>query len=189
MERSEIRGHGQYFPYFAALHTGYNSLDWQHRPESSTIPSKITTQQGMPMLWFRAFHIIGVICWFAAIFYLPRLFVYHAMSDDTISIERFKTMERKLYYGIMWPSAVLTTIFGVILLSYSWQAYFSQAWMHAKLTLVAVLWAYHLMCGHYLKKFARDNNQRSHVYYRIFNEIPTVLLVAIVILVVVKPIF
>lgn len=139
------------------------------------------------MLWVKAFHIIFVICWFAGIFYLPRLFVYHAMSDDAVSRERFKIMERKLYYGIMMPSGILATIFGTWLLAFNASYYMTQGWMHIKLTLVLLLWVFHLYCGHLLKLFKKDQNTHSHKFYRIINELPVVILVAIVILVVVKP--
>lgn len=139
------------------------------------------------MLWVKAFHIIAVICWFAALFYLPRLFVYHAMSEDKTSIDRFKIMERKLYRGIATPSMVLTLVLGFWLISYNPQGFFSGAWLHAKLTLVAILVAYHFYCGHLRKVFDADQNQRSHVFYRWFNEFPVFLLFGIVILVVVKP--
>ena len=136
------------------------------------------------MLWIKALHIIFMVTWFAGLFYLPRLFVYHAMSDDRPSIERFKVMERKLFYGIMTPGAILTIVFGVWL----WLSYgFSGGWLHAKLALVAVLVVYHLYCGKLLADFKHDRNQHGHVYYRWFNEIPVVILVAVVILVVVKP--
>jgi protoporphyrinogen IX oxidase len=139
------------------------------------------------MLWFKAFHIIAVICWFAAIFYLPRLFVYHATADDKATSERFKIMERKLYRGIMTPSAVLSIIFGAIVYSYNPVYYSSSAWMHAKLFCVALLLVYHFLCGQHLKSFRDDKNEKSHVYFRIFNEVPVALLILIVILVVVKP--
>jgi protoporphyrinogen IX oxidase len=139
------------------------------------------------MLWFKAFHIIAVICWFAALFYLPRLFVHHAMTEDNATSERFKIMERKLYRGIMTPSAVLSIIFGAIVYFYNPVYYSSSAWMHAKLFCVFLLIIYHYMCWHYLKLFREDNNTRPHTYYRVFNEVPTVLLIIIVILVVVKP--
>lgn len=139
------------------------------------------------MLWIKAFHIIAVVTWFAAIFYLPRLFVYHASSEDEISNERFKIMERKLYRGIMWPSMIATIGLGIWILSYAWEYYLSSGWMHAKLTLVFFLVVYHLYCGHIIKQFKEDKNQRSHVFYRWFNEIPVFILVPIVILVVVRP--
>ncbi|WP_430460465.1 protoporphyrinogen oxidase HemJ [Thalassolituus sp. LLYu03] len=140
------------------------------------------------MLWVKAFHIVAVVTWFAAIFYLPRLFVYHAAAEDTVSRERFKIMERKLYRGIMTPSMVVVIALGVWLISFNPDYYLVQThWLHAKLTLVALLVAYHFYCGHLLKVFRDDNNQRSHVFYRWFNEIPVFLLIAIVILVVVRP--
>lgn len=138
-------------------------------------------------LWLKAFHIIAVVTWFAAIFYLPRLFVYHASSDDRLSQERFKIMERKLYRGIMTPSMVVVVVLGLALFSINPHYYISATWMSAKLTLVAILIVYHFYCGRLLVTFRDDNNQRGHVFYRWFNEIPVLLLIAIVILVVVKP--
>jgi putative membrane protein len=140
------------------------------------------------MLWVKAFHIMSVITWFAALFYLPRLFVYHAMSEDEISNARFKIMERKLYRGIMTPSAIIALILGGWLMSYyPISALLSMGWLQVKLVLVTVLFAYHGMCGRILKDFANDNNQRSHVYYRWFNELPVLILISVVILAVVKP--
>ncbi|MBS0335898.1 MAG: protoporphyrinogen oxidase HemJ [Proteobacteria bacterium] len=136
------------------------------------------------MLWVKALHIIFMVTWFAGLFYLPRLFVYHAQSDDRASIERFKVMERKLYYGIMAPGAVLTIVFGLWL----WLGYgFSGGWLHAKLALVAVLVGYHLWCGKLLADFKHDRNAKGHVWFRWFNEFPVLILFAVVILVVVKP--
>ena len=139
------------------------------------------------MLWVKAFHIVAVICWFAAMFYLPRLFVYHAMSDDKISIERFKVMQRKLYRGIMTPSLVAVVVLGVWLISYNPDYYLQAAWLQVKLALVAILIAYHFYCGHLLKRFRDDTNTRGHVFYRFFNEVPVLLLIAVVILAVVRP--
>lgn len=139
------------------------------------------------MLWLKAFHLIAVICWFAAIFYLPRLFVYHAMAQDQTSRDRFKIMERKLYRGITTPSMIATIVFGVWLISYNVSGYFSQGWLHVKLLLVAVLIVYHFYCGHLVKVFRDDRNTRSHVFYRWFNELPVFILLAVVILAVVKP--
>ena len=139
------------------------------------------------MLWLKAFHIIAVICWFAGLFYLPRLFVYHAQSTDSTSIERFKIMERKLYRGIMWPSMVLTIVLGAAMIMNAPDYYLKQGWLHAKLALVTLLIVYHFFCGYYREQFANDNNQKSHVFYRVFNELPVLLLIAVVILVVVKP--
>lgn len=136
------------------------------------------------MLWVKSLHIIFMVTWFAGLFYLPRLFVYHAQSDDRASQERFKVMERKLYYGIMAPGAVLTIVSGLWL----WLGYgFSGGWLHAKLALVAVLVAYHLWCGKLLIDFKHDRNAKSHVWFRWFNEFPVLVLFAVVILVVVKP--
>lgn len=138
------------------------------------------------MLWVKAFHIIFVITWMAGIFYLPRLFVYHASAEDQPSIERFKIMERKLYRGIMIPSMILTLVFGIWLLVLV-PGYLKMGWLHAKLTLVVGLIGYHHYCGYLLKKFRDDQNTRSHIWFRWFNEIPVLALIAIVILVVVKP--
>jgi putative membrane protein len=136
------------------------------------------------MLWIKSLHIIFMVTWFAALFYLPRLFVYHAMSDDAVSIERFKIMERKLFFGIMTPGALFTIVFGVWL----WLGYgFSGSWLHAKLALVAVLVAYHVYCGKLLIDFKHDRNRHGHVFYRWLNEMPVLILFAVVILVVVKP--
>lgn len=139
------------------------------------------------MPWVLAFHIIAVISWFAGLFYLPRLFVYHADTQDGVSNERFKVMERRLYKGIMFPSAILSIALGLWLISFNYQYYLHQGWLHAKLTLVMFLIGYHFICGKYVRAFAADNNQHSSRYYRFFNEVPTVLLIAIVILAVVKP--
>ncbi|HEY8330707.1 MAG TPA: protoporphyrinogen oxidase HemJ [Pseudomonas sp.] len=141
----------------------------------------------MLYLWLKALHIIAIVCWFAGLFYLPRLFVYHAMSEDTPSHERFCIMERKLYRGIMIPSMLASLVFGIWMLVANPTLFGSGAWLHAKLTLVALLIGYHHWCGALLKRFARGDNQRSHVFYRWFNEVPVLFLLAIVILVVVKP--
>jgi len=139
------------------------------------------------LLWIKAFHIIFMVTWFSGLFYLPRLFVYHALCTDSLGNERFKTMERKLYYGIATPGGVLTTLLGFWLLKQNFIVYMSLGWMHAKLGLVFLLWAYHLYCGKFLNAFKVDKNRHSHLFYRCFNEIPVVMLVGIVILVVVKP--
>jgi putative membrane protein len=125
-----------------------------------------------------------MVTWFAGLFYLPRLFVYHALAEDAVGIERFKVMERKLYYGIMAPGAVITIVLGLIL----WLGYgIGGAWMHAKAVLVAVLIAYHLYCGKLLNDFKHDRNRHGHVFYRWFNEFPVLILIAAVLLVVLKP--
>ena len=136
------------------------------------------------MLWIKALHISFMVTWFGGLFYLPRLFVYHAMADDQAGIERFKIMERKLYFGIMTPGAVLTIILGLWL----WLGYgISGGWMHVKLLLVLILIAYHVYCGKLVNDFKHDRNRHGHVFYRWFNEFPVLILFAVVILVVVKP--
>ena len=136
------------------------------------------------MLWVKALHIVFVVSWFAGLFYLPRLFVYHALAEDTVSRERFKVMERKLYRGIMVPAMVLSIGSGLFL----WMNWgFAGGWLYAKVALVILLFAYHEWLGVLLRRFARDENRRSHVFYRWVNEAPLVLLIGIVILVVVKP--
>lgn len=136
------------------------------------------------MLWLKSFHIFFVVTWFAGLFYLPRLFVYHAMAEDQPGRERFKIMERKLFVGIMTPSAVLTMLFGTWL----WLAYgFGGGWLQAKLLLVLVLIVYHVWCGKILSDFKHDRAVRSHIWYRWFNEFPVIILLLAIILVVVKP--
>ena len=139
------------------------------------------------MLWVKSFHIFFVVCWFAGLFYLPRLFVWHAMTDDSAGRERFKVMERKLYRGIMTPCMVLTLLFGAWLEYLRGFTDLQMGWMHAKLALVALVVAYHFMCRHYMIAFRDDRNTKSHVFFRWFNEAPTVVLLVIIILVVVKP--
>jgi len=138
-------------------------------------------------VWLEAFHVISVICWFAALFYLPRLFVYHAMAEDEIGKERFKVMERKLYRGIATPAMIATIVLGSAMVARSWDYFSSAGWFHAKITLVILLIIYHHLCLYFMKQFRADANTRSHVFYRWFNEIPVIMLVGIVILVVVKP--
>jgi putative membrane protein len=136
------------------------------------------------MEMIKAWHIIFMVTWFAALFYLPRLFVYHAMSDDKISQERFKVMERKLFYGIMTPGGIITIGLGMWL----WLGYgFSGGWLHAKVTLVGALVIYHIYCGTLLLDFKHDRNKHSHVFYRWFNEAPVFALIGIIILVELKP--
>jgi len=140
------------------------------------------------VLWIKAFHLIFIVTWFAALFYLPRLFVYHAMCNDQEGNERFKIMERKLYRGILVPSSLLTLLFGGWLLSYySLDHIAAMHWLHIKLMLVALLFGYQFYCSYLLKQFANDNNQHNHTFYRWFNELPVVILIAVVILAIVKP--
>ena len=140
------------------------------------------------MLWLKAFHLIAVICWFAAIFYLPRLFVYHAEARDLVSIERFKIMERKLYRGITTPGGILTIGFGIgMIWLMGLDAFLAARWLHLKLCAVALLIVFHAYLGHLVKIFALDANQRSHIYYRWLNELPVLILVSAVLLAVFKP--
>ena len=139
------------------------------------------------MLWIKALHVIFVVTWFAALFYLPRLFVYHATTTDAPGIERFKRMERRLYRGIMTPSAALTAVFGVWLLVLYWDAYADAAWLWVKIAGVVALYGYHGYCGRLVRRFANDENTNSDTFFRWFNEIPTVLLFLIAIRAIVKP--
>jgi protoporphyrinogen IX oxidase len=137
------------------------------------------------MLWVKSLHIVFMVTWFAGLFYLPRLFVYHALAQDAIGIERFKLMERKLYFGIMTPGAVLTIVFGLWL----WLGYgISGGWLYAKLALVAILVAHHVWLGKLMLDFRHDRNRHGDLFYRWLNEIPALpVLLGAVLLVVVKP--
>ncbi|MDA9221883.1 CopD family protein [Methylophilaceae bacterium] len=136
------------------------------------------------MLWMKSLHIIFMVTWFAGLFYLPRLYVYHAETQDKISHERFKIMERKLFYGIMTPGGILTIFFGLLLIiNYDYQG----AWLTYKLILVGLLVIYHYYCWKYLNLFKNKHNNHSHIFYRIFNEIPVIILIVIVFLVIYKP--
>src|SRR5665648_347479 len=125
------------------------------------------------MRYLLAFHIIAMVCWFAGLFYLPRLFVYHANTKDHLSIERFKLMEYKLFFYIMTPSALLTVGFGTWLVGLNPDMYMHQIWFLLKLSLVFLLIIFHLYCGKLLRDFKRDINHHSVGFYKIFNEIPT----------------
>ncbi|MDH4094076.1 MAG: CopD family protein [Betaproteobacteria bacterium] len=136
------------------------------------------------MLWVKSLHIIFMVTWFAGLFYLPRLFVYHAMAEDEVSRRRFQVMERKLFWGIMTPGGVLTVAFGLWL----WLGWgFSGWWLYVKVALVAALVAYHAWCGKLMLDFRAGRNRRTHTWFRWFNELPTLVLVAAVFLVVFKP--
>ncbi|MSQ53905.1 MAG: CopD family protein [Betaproteobacteria bacterium] len=136
------------------------------------------------MLLLKSLHIVFMVTWFAGLFYLPRLFVYHAMATDQPSLERFKLMERKLFWGIMTPGGVLTVVFGTWL----WLGFgFGGAWLTAKLALVALLVGYHAWCGKLMIDFREGRNTKSHVWLRWFNEVPVLLLFGVVFLVVFKP--
>lgn len=140
-------------------------------------------------MWLKAWHLIAMVTWFAGLFYLPRLFVYHAMSDDQPSIDRFKIMERKLYYGITTPGGVLTLALGTwMLIDYGWAAFGDTLWLQLKLGLILLLVVYHLYCGKLVADFKHERNRHSHVWFRWFNEIPVLALIAIVLLAVLKPV-
>ena len=141
------------------------------------------------MLWVKAFHIIFMVTWFSGLFYLPRLFVYHAMATDKVGIDRFKIMERKLYFGIATPGAIFTILFGLWVFSFNPSSYLETSWFHFKLTLVVLLLFYHVYLGMLLRRFKHDRNHHGHRFYRFLNEIPLIFLVLIVLLVVVKPIW
>lgn len=135
------------------------------------------------MLTVKALHIILVVSWFAGLFYLPRIFVNHAMVEDTATKERLAMMERKLY-GFVTPIGILAVSLGLWL----WLGYgFAGGWLHVKTTLVIFLIAYHFYCGKLMRDFAAGRNTRSHVWYRVFNEVPVVVLIAVVFLTVLKP--
>ncbi len=139
------------------------------------------------MVWVKAFHIIFMVAWFAGLFYLPRLFVNHAMAEEDAVKARLAQMESKLYRFI-GPWMVLTIVFGAwLLIDYAWAAYAHMLWLHLKLALVAVLVAYHFYCGKLVRDFAQNRNRRTHVWYRWFNEFPVLILFAVVILAIVKP--
>ena len=136
------------------------------------------------MLWIKALHVAAMVTWFAGLFYLPRLFVYHAQTREPAVAAQFQIMERRLYYGITTPGGVLTIALGLWL----WWGYGIQGtWLAVKLVLVGLLVAYHIACGKYLRDFRAGRNRHGHRFYRWFNELPTVLLLAVVILAVVKP--
>lgn len=140
------------------------------------------------MRWLLAFHLIFVVTWFAGLFYLPRLFVYHAECNDDTGKQRFKLMERKLFNGIMLPSAVSVGITGywlLILYQHTHPAY--QWWLYIKILLVLTLYYYMFLCWKYLRDFKYNRNKHTHVFYRWFNEYPSIILIAVVILAVVKP--
>jgi protoporphyrinogen IX oxidase len=137
------------------------------------------------MLWLKAFHVIFVVTWFAGLFYLPRLFIYHVATTDQISLDRFVVMERRLF-GIMTIGASLAALFGVSMIVAA-PGYLSFGWLHAKLTLVALLIAYHFICYRLMASLRAGTCRRSQRWLRLFNEFPALLLMAIVILAIVKP--
>ena len=139
------------------------------------------------MMLLKTLHIIFMTAWFAGLFYLPRLFVYHAMAEDKLSLDRFVIMERKLLYGIMTPSAVLTVVFGIFLTYFYLPVYLDQTWLALKFILVVILIFYHIWCINLYKDFSKNKNKHSHVWYRWFNEFPVITLILITVLVIYKP--
>jgi len=140
------------------------------------------------LLWVKAAHIIFMVTWFAGLFYLPRLFVYHSSCEEQSGKERFKIMEYKLYYYITTPGAVLTIIFGFWLIGiWGIDILFQQLWLQVKLFFVVILIVFHVYCGSLLKHFAKDDNQHSEKFYRLINEIPVIPLIVIIIMAVVRP--
>ncbi len=139
------------------------------------------------MLWVKAFHIIAMVTWFAGLFYLPRLYVYHASVDNAAESARFKIMERRLYFGITTPGGIATLALGFWLILYQWHYYLHAPWMWLKLGMVGLLVVFHLYCGRLWWLFKHDQNPYSPTFYRYLNEVPTVFLIGIICLVVVKP--
>ena len=139
------------------------------------------------MHWLIAIHLIFMVTWFSGLFYLPRLYVYHAMSADQISLDRFKIMERKLFWGITTPGGIGTLAFGFLALSQKYAFYADLNWMHLKLILVLLLVLFHFYCGKLLYDFKYDKNRHSHRFYRWLNEFPVIVLVGAVVLAVIKP--
>ena len=139
-------------------------------------------------LWIKAFHIVSVVAWMAGLFYLPRLFVYHADAPAGSELaETFKTMERRLLRGIMNPAMIATYVFGLALLATPGTFEWTYGWMQVKFGLVLVLTGYHMLLARWRRQFAADANRHPGRFYRFINEVPTLLMIAIVILVVVKP--
>lgn len=141
----------------------------------------------MPQEWIETLHIISVVCWFAALFYLPRLFVYHAQAEDQVSIERFKIMERKLFNGIGTPAMLASLGFGLWLAGLTPSYYLAQPWFLVKAILVLLLIGYHFACWYFMIELREGRNSHSHIFFRWFNEMPVLLLIGIVAMVVVRP--
>src|SRR3989338_680342 len=139
------------------------------------------------MLWVKAFHVIFVVCWFAGLFYLPRLYVYHSLTQGKVMSHTFKVMERRLYWGIMTPSAILTLITGLwMLINYAWSIHQYSYWLYLKFLMVGFVFGFHILCGKWLYRFQKDRNTRTDIFYRIVNEVPIIFLAAICILVIVR---
>ena len=138
-------------------------------------------------LLFKSLHLIAVITWMAGLLYLPRIFVYHSEAEDQSQKTIFKTMEKKLYNYIMMPAMLLSWLFGILLIHILGFAVFSELWMQIKIVAVVILTIYHFTLGKYLNDFAIDSNQKTSKFFRIYNEIPTVLLIVVIFVVIFKP--
>ena len=138
-------------------------------------------------LFFKSLHLIAVISWMAGLLYLPRIFVYHCESNQESQKNVFKTMERKLYNYIMMPAMLLSWLFGILLIHSLGFSVFFELWMQIKIILVIILTYYHFTLGKYLTDFAIDNNQKSSKFFRIYNEIPTIILIVVIFVVIFKP--
>ena len=138
-------------------------------------------------LLFKSLHLIAVISWMAGLLYLPRIFVYHAETNQDTQKETFKTMERKLYNYIMMPAMLLSWLFGILLIHILGFGVFSELWMQIKIFAVVILTYYHFTLGKYLNDFASDNNQKTSKFFRIYNEIPTIILIVVIFVVIFKP--
>ena len=138
-------------------------------------------------LLFKSLHLIAVISWMAGLLYLPRIFVYHAEADHDSQKLVFKTMERKLYNYIMMPAMILSWVFGVLLIHSLGFTVFSELWRQIKMAAVTILTFYHFSLGKYLNAFEVDNNQKTSKFFRIYNEIPTIILIVVIFVVIFKP--
>ena len=138
-------------------------------------------------LLFKSLHLIAVISWMAGLLYLPRIFVYHSEANHESQRDIFKTMERKLYYYIMMPAMFLSWLFGIILVHDLGFTVFSELWMQIKFTLVIILTYYHFTLGQYVNDFATNNNKKNSRFFRIYNEIPTIILIVVIFVVIFKP--
>ena len=139
-------------------------------------------------LLFKSLHLIAVISWMAGLLYLPRIFVYHSEADHESQKKVFKTMERKLYNYIMMPAMLLSWLFGILLLHSLGFSIFSELWMQTKTVLIIILTYYRFTLGKYLNDFAIDNNQKTPKFFRVYNEIPTIILIVVIFVVIFKPI-
>ena len=140
-------------------------------------------------LLFKSLHLIAVISWMAGLLYLPRIFVYHSEANHETQKEVFKIMERKLYNYIMMPAMLLSWLFGVLLIHNLGLSIFAELWMQIKIVAIVILTYYHFTLGKFLNNFANDNNQKTSKFFRIYNEIPTIILIVVIFVVVFKPLY